>query len=297
MDVIEGALEHTQKELMLPEIKASLKVDYEKARKAHDSIHEFMLLAAKCVTPKYSFHKKSAYFVYHWEIFDLAHRSLVEVLSTFYNASFILLRATIELIIKGSFFECLSHRKYRENSPILDEDERGRKLKGFINELINRKPDIADDLENISVAIYDKIETIALDQNYMPSISKMLKQLIDWGILDGVPNAFDLIYEMYGRLSPNVHVLPDYTDIGRVLLSDEKPFKDRKVMPKYLLEYLVMLHTTIDVAMVSALNTLKENIQNSNKVRKNLANMLKDEQFISLDLRYTPKRIAFLIGK
>ncbi len=301
MDIIEAALEHTKKELMLPKIRASLEVDFEKARKAHDSIHQFMLIAPKLVPtehltkPKYSFKRNSAYIIYHWEIFDLAHRSLLEALSTFYNASFILLRATVELIIKGSFFECLAHSKYRENSSIIDKDKAGSNLKRWIREVIKRKPSIAKDFEKISVAIYDKIEPIGLDENYIPSTSKMLKQLIGWGICDGLPNAYNLIYGMYGKLSPNVHVLPDYTDMGRVLVSEEKPFTERKVMSKYLLEYLGMLHTIIDIGMVVTLNILKDNVQNFSEVRDNLTVMLKDQQFLSLGLQYTPKRIETLL--
>lgn len=177
----------------------------------------------------------------------------------------------------------------------LDEDEDGYSLKPFINYLTSYEPSIADDLENISVSIYDKIERVAQDPKYMPSTSKMLKQLIEWGIFEGVPNAFDLIYGIYGKLSPNVHVLPDYIDRGRILVSEETPFKERKVIPKYLLEYLEMLHTTMDVAMVGSLNILKENIQNFEEVRDNLASVLNDQQFMSLELQYTPNRIMVLL--
>lgn len=300
MDVIESALGHIRKELMLPEIRTSLELDFEKARKAHDAIHMFMLLASKLVpwhATGYSFHRNSAYLVYHWEIFDLAHRSSLEALSTFYNASFILLRATLELIINGSLFECLSHREYREISSLLDDDANGCRLKSFIDNVIKNNPTVGNDLEIISAAIYDVIEPIASDPNYSPSVSKKLRQLTEWGIFDGVPNAFDLIYGMYGKLSQNVHVLPDYTDIGRVMLSEEIPFGERKVMPSYLSEYHELLFTTIDVGMVVTLNILGQNIKNFKEIRDHLASILDDGRFISLDLKHTPNRIVELLQK
>lgn len=297
MSEIDGALNHIQNELLLSKIRESLEVDYEKARNAHDSIHEFMFLIGKLVpsSQDYSFKKHSAYLVYHWEIFDLSHRSYIDALSTYYNAAFILLRSTIELMIKGTFFECLAHKKYRENSLVLDSDERGKKIKNWINQLINYESSIANDLEHISGSIYDKIADFVLERDNVPSISKMLKQIINWGILDGIEEPYNLIYgNIYEKLSFNAHVLPDYIDIGRVLVSEKDLFQEREVMSNHLLEYFNMVHTIMDICMVASINILKENIQSFKEVKENIRERSMDKQFVSLGLKHTQKRIREL---
>ena len=45
MALVEQAIEHLTSELGLDNIKISLDLVFEKSRKAHDSIHEFILIA------------------------------------------------------------------------------------------------------------------------------------------------------------------------------------------------------------------------------------------------------------
>lgn len=105
---IKGALNHTLKELeILNTIKSLEKGKYEKLQEAHDSIHEFIYLAPVCCSKQANWHSKSAFLTYHWEAFHLAHRSFLEALTGYYNAAYILLRGTLELLLKGAFWECL----------------------------------------------------------------------------------------------------------------------------------------------------------------------------------------------
>ena len=98
------AFSHCLKELNIPNIAISLqRCDFEKIQKAHDSIHEFMLIPTGLINSNEDFWAKSA-FIYHSEAFDQAHRSLLEALSGYYNAACTLLRNALELILKGAFF-------------------------------------------------------------------------------------------------------------------------------------------------------------------------------------------------
>ena len=137
-------------------------MSFESLQKAHDAIHEFMLLAPLSVPSKIDttgWHRKSAFLTYQWEAFHHAHRSLIEALCGYYNVAFILLRATFELLIRGAFWECLSHKTFRDNSQVLDNDKQGKAIKGWLNSIFEAAPNIEEEFEQISASIYDKIET------------------------------------------------------------------------------------------------------------------------------------------
>jgi len=299
MASIEKAIEHLASELGLDNTKTSLKLLFDKSRKAHDSIHEFILIAPLMLpsTPgkDASFHRKSAYVLYHWEAFDLAHRSFIEAHCAYYNAAFILLRSTLELIIRGAFFECLAHREFREKSGIIDEDQRGTNLKRFMLDAIKSAPETEEDFERISASVCDKISRIVMNRNFDPSFAVMVKQLSAWGILDGIDRPSKVVNALYGKLSPDVHALPDQTDIGRVLLyGSGELFGPREVMPKVLDEFLDTLHKVTDIGVLITLNIWKRNILQYNEVRKQLSKRVNDPEFITLDLKCTTRRIKQL---
>ena len=82
---------HCLEEVDIPNIAVSLRrCDFEKIRKAHDSIHEFILIPKSLMTFDKDFQAKSAFLIYHSEIFDQAHRSLLEALTGYYNAAYTL---------------------------------------------------------------------------------------------------------------------------------------------------------------------------------------------------------------
>ena len=89
---------HCLNELNIPNIAVSIQAcDFEKIRKAHDSIHEFTLIPTGLINSNEDFQAKSAFLIYHSEAFDQAHRSLLEALAGYYNAAYTLLRNTLEL--------------------------------------------------------------------------------------------------------------------------------------------------------------------------------------------------------
>jgi len=303
MTLIEQAIEHLTSELGLDNIKTSLGILFEKSRKAHDSIHEFILIAPLLLSPtppekEPSFHRKSAYVLYQWEAFDLAHRSFIEAHCAYYNAAFILLRSTLELIIRGAFFECLAHREFREKSDIIDKDQRGTNLRKFILDVIKLAPETEGDFERISASILDKISKIIINRNYDPSFAVMVKQLSTWGILDGINKPSRVVNALYGKLSPDVHALPDQIDVGRVLLyGSGKLFGPREVMPKVLKDFLDILHKVTDIGVLITLNVWKSNILEYDEVREQLRKRVYDPGFITLDLKYATERITQLLNE
>ncbi|MEM4140540.1 MAG: hypothetical protein QXG36_05505 [Nitrososphaeria archaeon] len=60
------------------------------------------------------FHESGAFLLYQWEtILNHSRASIILALSGLYNLAFTLLRNSLELLIKGAFYEGLVHEKYR----------------------------------------------------------------------------------------------------------------------------------------------------------------------------------------
>jgi hypothetical protein len=270
---LDKALSHMKKEIGFPNIRISLKSNYEAIQKAHDSIHEFVYLAPLCLPSKRgaSWHPKSAFLTYQWEAFHQAHRSFLEALSGYYNAAYILLRSTLELLVKGAFWECMAHESLREKAALLDKVKGERKsLKDWVKDLIEQKPSLKKELEEMSGAIFDKSAILFTDREFqeqfvvIPTFKVIVKQLIAWGVLD-IPNAFDVIYDnLYRDLSKNVHVVPDATDMGRRLLA-EKDFMKIEVIPGELAKYMKTLHELVDIGIVIELNIIRDWIELGDK--------------------------------
>ena len=275
--IFRNAFSHCLKELNIPNIAISLqKCDFEKIRKAHDSIHEFMLIPTRLISSNEDFQAKSAFLIYHSEAFDQAHRSLLEALSGYYNAAYTLLRNTLELILKGAFWECMAHKKYRGNAEVIRK-ERAKvenhkiSLVDWLNELIKQKPSIEDELEKTSAGIYDKISPLFEDETLrriIPYVKSIVKQLAGWGIFDPIQEIIDpveYVYDFYYRvLSADVHVAPDKTNIGRRLLAEKELF-GIEVIPDELNKYAEALHRVMDIGIVIELNILEDLINEESK--------------------------------
>ena len=284
-------------DLLKQQLTDSLNIDLPKAVKSHDSVNELKSLAGILVPTKSdAYHKHTAYIIYHWEIVDIAHRSYLEAISAFYNAAFVLLRSTLELLINGIFFDCLSHEKYRNNSQRLDDDNKGIKIKSFLVRRIKADERLSETLEETSAAIFDKISTYVSHRENIPSVSTMLKQIIDWKIFEGIDQPYEKIYSMYQELSLDVHGRPDNTDIGRTLVSDLPIFQNKEVMKEHLIKHFDTLHSLMDIAMVATLNIFKDYIKDP-KVNEDLRMLLNNPSFQTLHLNYTENRIVELLGE
>ena len=294
----EEAYSHTLKELQLDNLKESLRLEYSQIQPCHDAIHEFLLLAPTMFpSTEVSWHSKSIFILYNWEAFGTAHRSIFEALCGYYNAAFMLLRSVLELVLKGTFFECLAHKTFRENSSVLDSDKdnRGKNLKALLYETLQSDPTLADKWEHTPVSLYDAIGLKMDEPKYRLGTKLLLKQLRDWGLLDPIPNVVHSIGKIYQVLSKDVHVLPDRMDVGRILLhTPEDLFDPKKIYPSQLREYLTLLQAVMDLGIVTVLNLFQDHIQYP-EVRINLE---KRERVIKgLHLMHSATRMKALLTK
>ncbi len=291
------ALSHLLEEIELPNMIVSVESNFERVRKAHDSIHEFIYLAPLCLpsTAKVSWHQKSAFLTYHWEAFHSAHRSLLEALAGYYNSAFTLLRLTLELIIKGAFFECLAHKEFRDKSEVLDKDKKGKNLKDTINSVIGGRAEI----EETSAIIHDMLmaevdgKVFAEQPEFRPNMMTVIKQLSKWGILEPVNN-FETLYNIYKILSADVHVIPDKTDIGRRLFSQKELF-EVDIMPEKLNKFIGILHKVMDIGIVIELNILSDWISQDEEAKSRLKERL--EVVKDLELKFSSEKIKGLVNQ
>ncbi len=279
-------------------MKPSLEVEFDILQKAHDTIHKFMFLAPLCFPTddahEVRWENKSAFLIYHWEICHHAHRSLIEALCTYYNVAFILLRTTLELLLKGAFWECMSHRRFRDNSPILDDSSHGKEIKDWLRMLFGVSPNIEKELEQTSAEIFDKVGRRIEDPAFCPSVKTLVRQLDQWGIFNPMTNSTKVVYErFYSSLSADVHAVPDRTDIGRRIASEELDLFEQIIVPALLREYATTLHEVMDVAIVIELNILQDLIQRFESARLKLSERLTVME--QLGLNYAPMRARELL--
>ena len=288
--LLESAYSHAQSEFRLEYVKPSLKVEFQNLQKAHDAVHECMLLAPLLVPSiENGWHRKSAFLIYHWEAFHHAHRSLYEALCAYYNVAFVLLRSTFELVVKGAFWECLSHKEFRENSQTLDNDKAGSEIKKWLAAIFEQAPDVQEEFERISASIYDKVGPRVEDREFRPSIKTIVRQLDRWGMFDPIPKAEIQVYTgIYDRLSADVHVTPDKTDLGRRLTAETSEIFGEGLLPDTLHEYAMSLHEVMDLAIVVELNIMGDFIKQYEEAKMNLRKRL--DILERLGLEYSLKR-------
>jgi hypothetical protein len=296
---VEAAYRCSVRELRLDLIKSSFNILYKRTTRSHDAIH-LLLSAAPSMFPEKpkrgmkSWQRYSAFISYHWDTFELAHNSYYEALRANYSAGFILLRSTLELLIRGAFFECLAHEQFRDKSIVLDGDRAGARLKQFLSQVFARKPEVEHEFEQSSIAIYDKIARIIDDQRFRPSNSTMLKQLAEWGAFCGIRHPEAVVSGAYRKLSRDVHAHPDRTDIGRILTySSRQLFGPKSVSRRFLSEYSDDLKEVIDIGIVTTCNLLQDNLIQYPETRERLSQISSEAR--ALGLVYTSRRIAQLV--
>lgn len=302
-DLLAKAFSHIFGEVGFTNMRISLENNFKEIQKAHDSIHEFIYLAPLCLpsTAKVSWCQKSAFLTYHFQAFDQAHRSFLEVLSGYYNTSYILLRSVLELLLKGAFWECLAHKKFRDCADVIKKKTSvkigySRKtILDWLNDVIIQKPSIKKELEEVSAGIFDKVGPIFKDstlRKLIPQPKVIIEQLAEWEILDSVSEPIEKVYSLYSDLSGEVHVIPDKTDIGRRLLSQQDLFESN-FMPEELEEFTTILSEVMDIGIVIELNILSDWISQDRKtkvrLKKRLA-VIKD-----LELKFSTEKLNSLV--
>lgn len=299
---LKEALSHIFKEFEFHNILISVHgSDFEKLRKAQDAVHEFMFLPTYLINSDEEFHAKSAFLFYQNEAFGRAHTSLLNALTGHYNAAYTLLRNTLELVVKGAFWECLAYKKYRDNAEVIKKTgakigNSKKTLIGWLNDIIGLKPSIEDELEKTSGGIYDKISPLFEDENLrkiIPNVKQIVEQLAGWNLFNPIHDPVMYVYDFYKELSADVHVIPDTTDIGRRLISEKELFETEVIIDE-LNKYCENLHKIMDICIVVEVNILEDYIIQNDTAKSWLKERLVD--IAVLDLKNSSTKIAEVLG-
>jgi len=179
------------------------------------------------------------------------------------------------LILKGAFWECMAHKKYRDRAEIIRKTgakigNSKKTLIDWLSDIIRKKPPIEEELEKTSAGIYDKISPLFEDETLrkvVPNVKSIVKQLADWEIFDPIQeiiNPVEYVYDFYRELSADVHVAPDKTNIGKRLLAEKELF-ETEVIPDELNRYAEDLHRVMDIRIVVELNILEDILNEKSK--------------------------------
>lgn len=201
-------------------------------RNAHDLIHRFIRLAPEHIDTDEKFHAKAAFLIYQNDAFDVAHLAFYESLAAHYAVARILLRSTLELILRGTFLNCLADKSFRDNAGIIGQRRVSlygdknfkRTIIDWLNEVIENSPEVENEMKENSATVLDKVSPIFTDQELqrklIPPTQVLIEQLAAWRMFDPVPSAVDRAHQIYSNLSGDIHGAPEGTDTGRRILSD-----------------------------------------------------------------------------
>lgn len=301
-DIFKKTLVHITDEIKIPNIEISIKKsDLDKLQKAHDAMHEFIYIPPHLVNSDEEYYSKSAFLFYHKEIFEQAHRSFIEALTGYYNASYILLRSTLEMLCKGAFWNCIAHKKFRDKIDISGKivtmnDGSKKALKEWIDDIIRQNPSIENTIEKNSIEIIDNTSDFFKDEpikKIILSPKSIIKQLTDWEFFDPIENPLNYIHtQLYSELSADVHVDPDKIDICRRIFA-KKEIYETEIIPEELNKYTNILHKLMDIGIVVELNILEDIVAKNKDAKKWLEKRLID--IMELELNWASTKIVEMI--
>jgi len=253
-------------------------------RKAHGVIVE------KIVKPdrfKSIFDETSAYILYNWEAMVVHSRSsLILALSALYNSASTLLRDMLELLVKGAFYECLAHGKFRKQWILKSGCPADRLRKELISK-IEACEEARTILEKDSSYIFELLSEPLYKIRLR--FQNLVKQLVHWGLLYPLRSdeAFKVINDVYQELCLNVHQYPSKTDSGRAVTEKGELF-EQKVLKKSLRQFLRLWVHVIDIATLMSVNIFKAK-RNRNELKAISSEIVKTEEFRRAEIPLTKR--------
>ncbi len=210
-----------------------------------------------------AFKAMGAFLMYHWDAGQMAGISLSNGLCGQYNAGFTLLRSYLELLLKGSYFQCLSQKEFREDpNKVLKPLDSVSILTSNMSSLISQEHVDDIDLEKDSILVFQVLRGHWSQDLFHPEVRSIARQVEGWGMLEGMEgNPVGLISELYSELSQNVHERVEYTDSGRAVEEGTEIFEwPAPILGQSLSEFLHDFHLAMEVGVISVLNQLARQI-------------------------------------
>lgn len=239
------------------------------------------------------FQRHSAFYIYHADATFLSLRALREALCSYYGAAGSLLRNACEAILRGSFWECLAHRRYRDHADVLDDPNRRRKIEGtrrnvldWMNDVFQAGPYLEAELETQSGAIFDRVSPLfeyRVLHAAVPSLRTMVEQLSAWKMFEPIADPLAGIYDdLYGSLCEDTHLIPGKTMMGRLMVVGKDPSRIFEPWQEEFDRFLGLLHRVAEVGALVMLNVVEEDVLVDKTLRAKIASMQAVAEQISL---------------
>lgn len=267
----------------VPNLKASVeRVSIEAIETAGIVQSSFAAFSSLLSSSRETFQRHSAFYIYHTDATFFPIRALREALCSYYGAAGSVLRNACEAILKGAFWECLAHERYRDHAEVVGE--KSRKIEGvrrnildWFYDVFQAKPQLEVTLEKQSAAIFDAISPLFKDRGLhrvVPSLSMMIRQLSAWKMFEPVTDPVSEIYDdLYWSLSEDTHVVPDMTMIGRLIMAGKDASTIIEPSPEEFGRFLDLLGRVAEIEALAVLSVLEDDTRTDDTLRAKIASM------------------------
>ena len=226
-------------------------------------------------------HKRlSAFAIYQIEAIHLIERAGMQALCWYYGVGTAMLRAVLEALIHGAFWEAMAHKVLRDRAQIVRRAPgvklpgRTRRLHEWLADVFAQHPQEEAEIKALSGGIFDRISPLFSDpllNRDIPPLRTMVEQLEQWGLLAPIPEPITAIYDgIYWKLSDDAHLIPDKTLLGRRFVSGRNASPTLEFDGDELSAFIEMVGIVADIAIVLSLNVSAE-ILNAEFVERQLA--------------------------
>jgi hypothetical protein len=228
------------------------------------------------------FQRHSALLIYHIDATFFSLRALREALCSYYGAAGSLLRNACEAILRGAFWECLAHRRYRDRADVLGEPKRKRKIDGsrrnvldWMNDVLQNGPHLEAPLEKQSGEIFDRVSPLFANRVLspaVPSLRTMVEQLSAWRMFEPMSDPVSEIYDdLCWSLCKDTHVIPDMTMMGRLMAVGKDPSPIFEPTQEEFDRFRVLLGRVSEIGALAVLNVLEEDARSDKILREKIA--------------------------
>jgi hypothetical protein len=231
------------------------------------------------LSSKAAFLRRSAFVIYGTDTAVLSRHALREALCGYYTAAGVLLRGALEALIRGAFWECMAHKRFRGAADVVGSrtweiEGTRRNILSWFDDIIAASPSVETALESSSAAIFDKVAPLFDDRvlhRIIPRLRTMVGQLAAWEGFEPLADPVGEIYEeLYWSLSAEAHLIPDMTLMGRRLAAGKEALPFVEPSPVEFNSFLSSLTRVADIGGLVVLNLLRDDFRAESELRQKL---------------------------
>lgn len=229
------------------------------------------------------FLRHSAFYLYHAEAVFASRRALREALCSYYGAAGALLRGAYEAILRGAFWDCLAHQRYRDHAEVVGKQKRTiegipRNILNWLSDVFQAAPQIQAQLEKQSGAIFDCISPLfekRVLRRVLPPLRTMVEQLSAWKMFEPITDSVSEVYDrVYSSLCLDTHLIPDKTMMGRLMVAGKDPSTIFEPSQEEFDRFLTLFCCVAEIGALVMLNLVEDDAHADEDLRARVASIL-----------------------